>query len=157
MPEFTVDAAGPDDVATVVELVAGLFQEDGGRHDPTMNVDWPASDEAKQYYAGLVHDPDAILIVARGGGRLHGYLVGKLREPDSFRTMRLAVLESMRVTPEARGGGVGGLLIDAFAVWARGHGAERAFVTAYAGNEAAQRFYARHGFGRHSVTLWAEL
>ena len=157
MGELTVDTAAPDDVEAVVDLVAGLFREDGGRHDPTMNVDWPSGEDAGAYYAALVGDPDAVLMVAKVHDRPVGYLVGKLREADDFRTVRLAVLESMRVTPQARNAGVGGQLMDAFVAWAREHRAVRAVVTAYAGNEGAQRFYARHGFTRHSVTLWTEL
>jgi hypothetical protein len=38
-------------------------------------------------------------------------------------------------------------------VWAAEKGAQRATVTAYAANDGARRFYARHGFAVRSVTL----
>ena len=41
----------------------------------------------------------------------------------------------------------------AFLAWAADNGAQRATVTAYAANEGAQRFYARHGFALKSVIL----
>jgi GNAT superfamily N-acetyltransferase len=70
---------------------------------------------------------------------------------------RVAVLESIRVLPEARGRGVGSRLVEAFFAWATQRGAVRAGVTAYTANEGAQRFYARHGFVPASVTLRASL
>jgi GNAT superfamily N-acetyltransferase len=81
-----------------------------------------------------------------------------LLETDTLRPgTRVAVLESMRVVPEARGRGVGGRLVAAFFDWAKERGAVRASVTAYTANEGAQRFYARHGFVPASVTLRATL
>jgi GNAT superfamily N-acetyltransferase len=58
----------------------------------------------------------------------------------------------MRVTPGARRTGVGSLLVRHFFTWARQGGARQASVTAYAANDAALRFYARHGFSPESVT-----
>lgn len=44
-----------------------------------------------------------------------------------------------------------------FTGWAGARGAAELTVTAYAANEPAQRFYLRHGFTPHSVTLRAQL
>jgi ribosomal protein S18 acetylase RimI-like enzyme len=150
----TVSVAGPDDLDAFVGSVAGLFREDGGTHDPAMDVSWPARDGAA-YYGGLLADPDCLLAVARDGDRVVGHLVGKLLEPDDLRRQRFAVLESIRVDPAARGHGAGGQLVSLFLDWARGRGAEQASVTAFAANAAAQRFYRRHGFTPMSVTLRA--
>ena len=43
--------------------------------------------------------------------------------------------------------------MQAFLAWAAEKGADRATVTAYAANDGAQRFYARHGFALKSVIL----
>ena len=71
--------------------------------------------------------------------------------------MRFAVLESMRVAPQHRRLGIGTQLVARFLAWARDHHAERAGVTAFAGNTGAQRFYARHGFVPHAVTMRSPL
>jgi GNAT superfamily N-acetyltransferase len=147
-----VSIAGPEDVEALVLSVAGLFKEDAGRHDPTMDLQWPAR-EGQSYYAGLVDDPSCLLTLARTGGRVARHLVGKLREPDSLCRVRLAILESMRVAPELRGRGVGSALVREFFTWARQHEAEQAQVTAFTGNDAAQHFYARRGFAPHAVSL----
>ncbi|HST67135.1 MAG TPA: GNAT family N-acetyltransferase [Mycobacteriales bacterium] len=156
MSEVTVRAAGREDVDAVVESVVGLFREDAGRNDPTVNVHWPALEGAENYGA-LVADGDCLLAVARDDDRVVGHLVGKLAQPDSFRRQRVAVLESMRVHPDARDAGVGTLLVRHFLDWARDREAVQASVSAYAANEAALRFYARQGFAPMTITLRATL
>jgi ribosomal protein S18 acetylase RimI-like enzyme len=61
------------------------------------------------------------------------------------------------VHPGHRDAGVGSALVRHFAGWARDRDAVQASVSAYAANEAAQRFYARHGFTPMTVTLRAGL
>jgi GNAT superfamily N-acetyltransferase len=56
------------------------------------------------------------------GDRVIGHPVGKLSDPNSIRTGRLAVLESMRVAPGSRRVGTGSLLVRHFLAWARQHG-----------------------------------
>jgi GNAT superfamily N-acetyltransferase len=59
--------------------------------------------------------------------------------------------------PDRGGAAYYGGLVEHFFGWARERGAQRAGVTAFAANEAAQRFYVRHGFVPMSVTLRATL
>jgi GNAT superfamily N-acetyltransferase len=156
----TVTAATHDDLDALVASVAGLFREDAGRHDPLMDLDWPAR-EGAAYYAELMTDEACLLVLARDGAgagdRVVGHLVGRLRPPSSLQTGCLAVLESMRVAPQARRAGAGTLLVGQFFTWARERGAQQASVTAYAANDAALRFYTRHGFVPQSVTSRAAL
>lgn len=94
-----------------------------------------------------VADTDAFLASA-----VAGHLVGRLYGPGSVHPVRGADLESIHVYPAHRSAGIGSLLIEAFPAWASERGAFRASVTAYAENEAALRFYRRHGFTVRSVT-----
>jgi GNAT superfamily N-acetyltransferase len=157
MGELVVSPATEDDRATFLASVDGLFHEDAGVHDRYGDPEWAARGGAA-YFADLLTDPQAIPLLARDGERAIGHLVGRVLEPDTLRPgTRVAVLQSMRVVPEARGRGVGDRLVAAFFDWAKEHGAVRASVTAYAANEGAQRFYSRHGFVPASVTLRATL
>src|SRR5919107_4166470 len=136
MTSLTVSAADRNDMPAFVASVAGLFREDGGVHDPAMDVTWPER-EGLDYYSSLVEDETCLLAVARAGSRVVGHLVGKLQEPNSLRTQRFAVLESIRVAADRRGIGVGGMLVDHFLDWARQHGARQATVNAFAANQGA--------------------
>jgi GNAT superfamily N-acetyltransferase len=157
MGELVASPATEHDRAAFLASVDGLFHEDAGVHDGYGDSEWAARGGAA-YFADLLTNPEAIPLLARDGERALGHLVGRVLEPDTLRPgTRVAVLESMRVVPEARGRGVGGRLVAAFFDWARECGAVRASVTAYTANEGAQRFYARHGFVPASVTLRATL
>lgn len=156
MSTITVNAATSDDLDALVASVAGLFREDGGQHDSSVNVDWPAR-EGAAYYSGLMTDQACLLALARDRDRVIGHLVGKLSGRSSIQTECIAVLESMRVEPAARRAGTGSLLIRHFLGWARERGAQQASVTAYAANDAAQRCYARHGFAPKSIISRATL
>jgi ribosomal protein S18 acetylase RimI-like enzyme len=157
MNPHSLTRATHGDIEAFVGSVAGLFQEDGGRHDPYLNVHWPRA-EGAAYYGGLLADDDCLLTVARdGSGQVVGHLVGKLTGPDDLRTARFAVLESIRVDPAARGQGIGSALIQSFFEWAKEKGAAVASVSAFAANTDAQRLYERHGFAPQTVTLRAAL
>ena len=156
MTEIDIHVVTADDIDDLLVSVAGLFREDAGTHDSTMDITWPARGGA-EYYSGLVGTDDCLLTLARTGTATVGHLVGKLNASGDLRTVAVAVLESMRVDPAARDSGVGGRLVDHFLAWGRANGAKQASVTAFAANEGAQRFYRRHGFAPMSVTLRQDL
>jgi putative acetyltransferase len=148
-----VRRAGPDDAGALVELCAGLFAEDGGRRDATIDAGWPARGARDYFAAAMCGEEGTLCLVAEAGGAPAGYLVGRLREPVDPRPVRVAVLESMYVLPARRREGVGAALVDGFRAWAAERGAARLTVTAYATNAEAIRFYEREGFAPRSVTL----
>jgi len=158
MTTVAVNAVALDDMGPLLESVGCLFLEDGGRHDSGIrDTGWPARG-GLAYYSGLVDDPSCLVTLARDvDGEAVGHLVGKLSGPGEMLLSRIAILESIRVAPEARGSGVGGALVRHFFAWAREKGAVQASVEAYAANEVALRFYARHGFAPHSITARAIL
>jgi GNAT superfamily N-acetyltransferase len=144
--------AGRNDLDEVVALSIALFAEDAGQRDPYTDLDWPRR-EGREYFGGLLSGPTTRCWLAEVDGRVAGSLVGRINRESTVRPVRVAELESMYVRPEYRCGGVGSALVAEFLEWARGRGAQRAAVTAYAANERAQAFYARNGFKPKSVHL----
>ncbi|MFJ2028920.1 GNAT family N-acetyltransferase [Streptosporangium sp. NPDC087985] len=140
------------DLEGVVACSSALFAEDAGTRDPTVNVNWPAERGLAQFRDAL-SDPYRLVMVAEDGGQIIGHLTGTLSGPTSMRPVMVATLGSVYVRPAHRGQKIGTDLVEEFRAWARHHGAQYAGVTAYAGNEAAVRFYERNGFAMRSVVL----
>jgi len=157
-PEVLVRrASSAADVDALLTVSTGLWREDAGTHDPeVMNTDWPVQ-HGRASFEALLSDDDRVGVLAEVGGELAGGLMGSLPELTPFVRLREARLNSLWVSPEHRSSGVGALLVEEFRSWARERGAPYAVVTAFAANEAAQRFYARQGFAPHTVTLRAQL
>ncbi len=88
------------------------------------------------------------ILAARAGGRRVGGAVVAFDTPglDMLEGRRdLAVLWDIRVSPEARGRGVGAALFGAAEAWARARGCRRLKVETQNVNVPACRFYARQG------------
>ena len=145
--------AGPAQLPGLVDSVHALFAEDGGRHDHRMDLGWPKRD-GPRYYSALLADDSALCLVAQQENVVVGHLVGRIGGGEPLRADAVtAVLESMRVAPEARRSGVGSALVARFDSWAGKRGARHFSVTAYSANDSAIAFYRRHGFREMSVTL----
>ncbi|SEO87928.1 GNAT family N-acetyltransferase [Amycolatopsis saalfeldensis] len=145
--------AGPAHLSGLVDSVHELFAEDGGRHDGRMDLGWPRRG-GRQYYSALLSDDNALCLVAQRENTVVGHLVGRIGGGAPLRADAVtAVLESMRVAPEARRSGVGSALVARFGVWAGKRGARHFSVTAYSANSPAIAFYREHGFREMSVTL----
>lgn len=145
-----------DDLPGLVECSIGLFAEDAGTRDATMNLDWPRTNGA-QFLTEGIDDPDRLVLAAVRDGRVVGSLTGAISEPGDIRPIKIAILRSMYVRPEARDGGLGAALVAAFRAWAVEKNADRLSVTAYAANDDAVRFYRRNGFTPHHLVLEAQI
>jgi len=149
---FTIRSATPADAVVVARLNAGLFAEDSARHDPGVDQGWPAREGAR-YFAELLGGDRAAGWLALDGDTPIGYAAGRLTGPHDLRPAVRADLESIFVVPDRRSDGAGAALVAEFAAWAQACGARELTVTAYAANERALAFYARHGFAPRSVVL----
>lgn len=149
---ITIEPALHDDLARLVELEAGLFSEDAGRHDPFADTTWPAR-KGHTDFERLLAEPRALVLVARDGTTVVGHAVAYLSESSPTRMpVTYGVLRSLFVEVEHRNTTVGSQLTEAFIAWAKTHGCAEAHVESYSANEAAQRFYERVGFQARSVS-----
>ncbi|MDT0423360.1 MULTISPECIES: GNAT family N-acetyltransferase [Streptomyces] len=168
MTERTVAPRGPAAAEPVVHVrpatdldldgllasMAALFAEDAGPRDPAADPTWFREHGRAALAAGL-DDPARLLLVADCAGKVLGHLTAMLRAPEPLLPVRTVTLASLYVRPAMRGAGTGSRLLAGCLDWSRAHGAFRTEVSAYASNAAALRFYHRHGFTDHEVTLTA--
>lgn len=148
----TVRPARADDIPGLVASSTGLFAEDAGTRDPSVDADWPRAHAAASFAAAL-EDPARLVLVVEYAGEVVGHLMGSLVEPTAVRPVKAATLTSVYVRPARRSSGAGARMVEAFVRWAGDQGAGHAEVTAYAANADAIRFYERNGFAPQAVTL----
>lgn len=90
------------------------------------------------YETYLTH-PEHRLLLAEEQQNLVGYIAGRV-------TVDICELESIGVSENTRGIGVGKVLLAALIEWARAHSASQMQLEVRAGNAAAIRFYCDAGF-----------
>ena len=133
-----IEPATPDDIPQLCELLAILFEQEA-EFQP---------DAAKQA-AGLhriIENPQVgQILLLRDSDEVVG-MINLLYTVSTARGGRVAILEDMVVRPEQRGNGAGSTLLQAAIARAREAGCSRITLLADHANEAALRFYRRHGF-----------
>lgn len=138
-----IDTATPSDIPALTELLSILFGQEA-EFTP---------DEAAQGrgLAQIIANPSiGAVFVARDAGSIVG-MVNVLFTVSTALGERVVLLEDMVVAPGARGGGTGSQLLSHAIEWARAQGCKRITLLTDRTNQAAQRFYARHGFTPSSM------
>jgi ribosomal protein S18 acetylase RimI-like enzyme len=133
-----IEMASADDIPQLSKLLAVLFAQEE-EFEP---------DAAKQA-AGLrqiIEYPEVgQILLLRDGEEVAG-MVSLLYTVSTARGGRVALLEDLVVCPERRGIGAGSILLKAAINHARAAGCSRITLLTDHTNEAAIRFYWRHGF-----------
>ena len=158
-PTVTVRPAAPADLAAAGRLGALLMRMHHD-FDPARFI--AATRRSGDAYASWLRtqlaDPDVVVRVAEGEGRIVGYAYARLEGTD-YMALRgpAGVLHDMIVDPAHRGRGVGRMLLDAMIAALRRLDAPRIVLSTAAANEAAQRLFARAGFRPTMVEMTREL
>ena len=135
----TITSATPDDIPGLCELLAILFaQEADFRPD--------AAKQSAALREIIAHPDTGCILVLRNGGDIVG-MVNLLFTVSTACGGKVAILEDMVVLPALRGGGLGSELLQAAIELARREGCLRITLLTDRTNDAAVRFYRRHGFG----------
>ncbi len=158
-PAVSIRPATPADLPALGRLGALLVQV---HHDFDPQRFIAARPGTEQGYAGFLgtqlDDPSVVVLVAERDGEVVGYTYAGVEGWD-YMVLRgpAGVLHDIVVAPAERGHGVGRLLLDATLAALRAAGAPRVVLSTAAGNEAAQRLFARAGFRRTMIEMTAEL
>ncbi len=151
MQDISVRIAEKKDWKIVQRLNAEVF-EDNATYDDDLDLDFPYSRVGEEYYQAAVSSPDHVCFLAEIKGEVVGYLAAEEQKID-YRKSRYVELANMGVSPQFRSQGIGEQLIQALLDWAKDHGYDRIFVSAYASNTKAIVFYQKNGFREIGVEL----
>jgi len=134
-----ITPANASDIPVLCELLNILFAQE---------ADFKPDCEAQSRgLARIISNPEVgLIVVARQDSQVVG-MVNLLYTVSTALGDRVALLEDMVVSPNARGSGVGSRLLEQAIQFARLDGCKRITLLTDRDNESAQRFYQKHGFG----------
>jgi GNAT superfamily N-acetyltransferase len=147
-----VRAANPDDLARIVELAHALrhelAEERGG---PLWSVREAQAEPLDRLLTARLDRDDAAVLVGTYEGVTVGYGTAWI---DHVRDgTRLGVIDEIYVEPEARGVGVGEMLVERLVAFCRHAGCTGIDATALPGHREAKNFFERAGFSARLLVM----
>ncbi|MGZ4980452.1 MAG: GNAT family N-acetyltransferase [Methylobacter sp.] len=134
-----ITPANASDIPALCELLGILFSQEAD-----FKPDYEAQSRG---LARIISNPEVgLIVVARQDGQVVG-MVNLLYTVSTALGDRVALLEDVVVSPNARRSGVGSRLLEQAIQFARLNGCKRITLLTDSDNEPAQRFYQKHGFG----------
>jgi len=127
------------------ELVAG--QREHGAH---LLAD--GNRETARDFLGQAVAADNVFVAERGGETV-GFVQFRVESGIYDQSVERGFVDNVYVRPPHRGQGIGSRLLDAAERALDARGVERVALSVLADNDAARRFYERHGYGAHRVEL----
>ncbi len=141
-----VRPARGEDAATLVALGTAIGAEEGAWL--LTSAGWRSVAEERRYLRALKRYPDAAVYVAEDDGELVGRLsLARDPHPASHHVADLGLM----VAAGHRRRGVGRLLLEQAAAWAREAGVSKLELHVFPWNEPAIRLYETFGFEREGV------
>jgi ribosomal protein S18 acetylase RimI-like enzyme len=139
----TLSKATEADIPQLIQLLNILF---------TLEAEFKPDECAQRKgLAMIVSSPDVgVILVARNGQSILA-MVNLLFSVSTALGERVATLEDMIVAPSARGSGIGSTLLSYAIDFAQKSGVKRITLLTDYDNQAAQRFYSKHGFVKSSM------
>jgi len=135
----SIQPATTDDIPQLCELLAILFtQESDFQPD--------AEKQSAALHEIITHPASGQILLLRENDEIIG-MVNLLFTTSTACGGKAAWLEDMIIHPARRGDGLGSQLLQAAIAFAQGEGCLRITLLTDRANDAAIRFYQRHGFG----------
>lgn len=157
LPEVRIVRAGRERIPDL-EPLFGALHDHQVRVAPTLtNFENRSADEAwlrrRAKYEKWLGEPGAFVLLAEGGGRAVGYALVSLGGGyDSWHSPeRIGDVHDLAVLPDARGRGIGMMLMDAVEDELRSVGVTHCRLRVIARNHDAIEFYERRGMSRVST------
>jgi ribosomal protein S18 acetylase RimI-like enzyme len=144
-----IEPATLDDLDAIVEGWVTLAEEQRG-HGSHLRAE-PNSGAIRESLAQSVVEDD--VLVARDDGTVIGFVTFEIERGRLEETVVRGVVPYLFVVPDRRNEGVGAELLEAAESRLLERGADVIALDVMAENEAARRFYRRHGYAPHRVRI----
>ena len=82
MRDVIIRQATLKDLKSIQNLNYELFKLEKENYDPTLIVDWPLSEEGKNYFEDLIKNE--FVIIAMKNEKMIGYLAGTINKKGSY-------------------------------------------------------------------------
>lgn len=151
MKDIVIRQATLNDLQSIQNLNYELFKSEKENFDSTLIVDWPLSEEGKNYFEELINNE--YVIIALNGENVTGYLAGSINEKGSYELIQYGEINNMLVDEKYRGFGIGKHLINKFKEYCKSKNITNLKVVASAKNKNAVEFYRKQGFNDFDITL----
>ena len=95
MKDIVIRQATLNDLQSIQNLNYELFKLEKENFDSTLIVDWPLSEEGKQYFEELINNE--YVIIATENEKIIGYLAGTINEKGSYELIQYGEINNMLV------------------------------------------------------------
>ena len=148
--------AVPADRKAIAEIYRTLFEAMSNLQPQYIH----AAEQALDFILKIITESKKDILVAQCGVQLLGFALVLMTHTPPYRCFvphPYADLLGLAVLPDARGNGLGTLLLQAVKGWAKAYGADYLELGALSNNQGAIRLYEREGFGECLKTFRASL
>jgi len=144
--------ARPGDIPALIDLAVETFLDSfGDYHTPENCRTFIKESHNRDVYSKAIIDSAQFLLIAENEGKLLSYLYAKPTTLPVGKTLEDAhELSKIYSCRSEQSHGFGTKLLKAWEVWANDQGYENVVLGVWSENEAAQRFYIRHGYTKVS-------
>lgn len=150
-PVIALRPATPADAAAIADLGARSFTHKFAYlYNPDDLATYLGQAHTEAKVAAEIADPAMRTMLAVEEGKVLGFckLVMACGWPEHARGAHVIELKQLYLDPDLTGRGLGQLFMDWTLAEAASFGADEVQLSVYSGNDGAQRFYDRHGFGK---------
>lgn len=151
--EATIEPASLADLDALAELWVRLAR-DQRDHDSFVRAE-PNRETMRETLAAHLHTNG--LLVARVEGSIVGFVSYSVERGSLELDTTRGLLSNIYVEPAYRGRGVGTALLEAAETALHERGATVVVLEVMAANEAARRFYERHGYDTYRIAMYRSL
>jgi ribosomal protein S18 acetylase RimI-like enzyme len=146
--DSSIRRANPEDAEALAELGAKTFIEAFGHMYPKADLDdFLADNHTPAKLAKVLADPDiGVWVAEQADGRLGYSQVGPADMPHPDLRPEHGELKRLYVLGTRQGQNLGARLIEPALAWLDAKGANPVWISVWAHNSGAQRFYGRYGF-----------